>query len=263
MPAARRPGALCASSSSASGKPRPRLRCSTPRRGTCVRRPSRRRCTCSPAPAWRARCEPRAVGWKRPRAMPNNSRRYGRRCSASRWPAFRWPPRSAGRGCRGRPRSIGLRCATSRPHDAWWTCAQGELWLLDGKGQPPKELWACVRAEGKPRLDGRLDEPFWRSSASVRRSAAHSTTMPNGVPWPCWPTMTNSCISGLAVPNAGVPLHVQRRAAHAGCRTLAECGAGGNGSVAGICTRLDAILFGQSTASRVRGSSLDVNPCVW
>jgi photosystem II stability/assembly factor-like uncharacterized protein len=88
-------------------------------------------------------------------------------------PMARFPLAAAQRAL-GLPRQAEKYWTTlrhSRPHDAWWTCAQGELWLLDGKGQSPKELWACVRAEGKPRLDGRLDEPFWRSSASVTLSS--------------------------------------------------------------------------------------------
>jgi photosystem II stability/assembly factor-like uncharacterized protein len=54
-----------------------------------------------------------------------------------------------------------------RPHDAWWTSAQAELWLREPKGTPPKELWHCARATAKPRLDGRLDEPMWRAGNSI------------------------------------------------------------------------------------------------
>jgi photosystem II stability/assembly factor-like uncharacterized protein len=55
----------------------------------------------------------------------------------------------------------------SRPHDAWWACAQTEVWLSEPKGQAPKPLWNCARATGKPRLDGRLDEPLWRAGNTV------------------------------------------------------------------------------------------------
>ncbi|HEX3725737.1 MAG TPA: YCF48-related protein [Pirellulales bacterium] len=66
---------------------------------------------------------------------------------------------------------LGLR--HSRPHDAWWTCAQSELWLAEPKGPPPKELWNCAQAPSKPRLDGQLDDPLWQSAARVElRSAA-------------------------------------------------------------------------------------------
>jgi len=60
---------------------------------------------------------------------------------------------------------LGLR--HSRPHDAWWACAQTELWLLEPKAQPPKEQWICARSEAKPRLDGRLDEPMWRLGNAI------------------------------------------------------------------------------------------------
>lgn len=65
----------------------------------------------------------------------------------------------------------------SRPHDAWWSCSQGELWLLEREGRPPKSLWNCVRSENKPRLDGRLNEPMWRAGNSVElASPQHDDT---------------------------------------------------------------------------------------
>ncbi len=60
----------------------------------------------------------------------------------------------------------------SRPHDAWWACAQTEMWLGEPKGQPPKPLWNCARAQAKPRLDGRLDEPLWRANNAVELHSA-------------------------------------------------------------------------------------------
>jgi photosystem II stability/assembly factor-like uncharacterized protein len=84
-------------------------------------------------------------------------------------PTVRFPLAAAHRQ-QGLPRQaerfyLALRHA--RPHDAWWGCAQSELWLAERKGQPPKALWNCARAQGKPRLDGRLDEPMWRAGNSV------------------------------------------------------------------------------------------------
>ncbi len=55
----------------------------------------------------------------------------------------------------------------TRPPDAWRSCAMAELWLSEPKAQPPKELCACARAPAKPVLDGRLDEPMWRSAGKV------------------------------------------------------------------------------------------------
>jgi hypothetical protein len=84
-------------------------------------------------------------------------------------PAVRFPLAVAQRQ-QGLPRQAEryfLSLRHSRPHDAWWACAQTELWLGEPKGQPPKPLWNCAHAAGTPRLDGRLDEPLWRSANSV------------------------------------------------------------------------------------------------
>ncbi len=54
-----------------------------------------------------------------------------------------------------------------RAQDAWWTCGQGELWLLKREGDSPKPLWNVVPAPNKPRLDAQLNEPFWRSATAV------------------------------------------------------------------------------------------------
>ena len=54
-----------------------------------------------------------------------------------------------------------------RPHDAWWACAQAELWLLETGSKPPKPLWNCARVADKPRLDGQLDEPMWRAAGAI------------------------------------------------------------------------------------------------
>jgi len=58
-----------------------------------------------------------------------------------------------------------------RPHDAWWACAQTEMWLNEPKGQPPKSSINCVRAAVRPRLDGRLEERMWQAEhAAALRS---------------------------------------------------------------------------------------------
>jgi photosystem II stability/assembly factor-like uncharacterized protein len=59
----------------------------------------------------------------------------------------------------------------TRPPDAWQACALAELWLAEPKAQPPKEVCYCARAPGKPRLDGRLDEPMWRGAGKVELSS--------------------------------------------------------------------------------------------
>lgn len=57
-----------------------------------------------------------------------------------------------------------LAARRSRPHDAWWECAEAEFWLADRGGIGPKPVWHAVRARGKPLLDGRLDEPIWKEA---------------------------------------------------------------------------------------------------
>ncbi len=66
---------------------------------------------------------------------------------------------------------LGLR--RTRPRDAWWSCAEGEQWLAEPKGEPPKRLWNCARAASKPRLDGKLDEPMWKQAAPIELHSPH------------------------------------------------------------------------------------------
>ncbi|MEX0586785.1 MAG: hypothetical protein WD176_09080, partial [Pirellulales bacterium] len=55
----------------------------------------------------------------------------------------------------------------ARPHDVWWSCADGERWLLDRRGRPPKPVLRCVRVSEKPYLDGKLDDAVWQKAESV------------------------------------------------------------------------------------------------
>lgn len=45
--------------------------------------------------------------------------------------------------------------------NAWRRAGAMELWLSSRKGNSPMPSWACRKVEGKPWLDGNLDEPFW------------------------------------------------------------------------------------------------------
>jgi len=45
--------------------------------------------------------------------------------------------------------------------EAWRKAAAMELWLAHRKGDAPKPVWTCRKVEGRPYLDGDLDEPFW------------------------------------------------------------------------------------------------------
>lgn len=54
---------------------------------------------------------------------------------------------------------------------AWRECAEGELWLARPSGRPPKPYIDAQAVAQRPRLDGQLDEPFWRTAsfAEMRR----------------------------------------------------------------------------------------------
>ncbi len=54
--------------------------------------------------------------------------------------------------------------ANSRPHDAWWACASGEQWLVDGAGPSPKTTAHVRRATARPRLDGNLEDDVWQGA---------------------------------------------------------------------------------------------------
>ncbi len=68
----------------------------------------------------------------------------------------------------------------SGARDAWWACAQAELWLEQPEGEPPKPVVFCAPASAKPHLDGRLDEPFWQRA----RPAALSSPRGDDAAWP-------------------------------------------------------------------------------
>ncbi len=73
-----------------------------------------------------------------------------------------------------------LATRRGRPHDAWWACAESEHWLTDPKTVPPKAIWNCSVAVGKPRLDGNLDDPLWQRSEKV----ALSSPLGDDATWP-------------------------------------------------------------------------------
>ena len=60
----------------------------------------------------------------------------------------------------------------NQTRDAWWACAQGEAWLAERKGPPPKPVLPCVPAASKPRLDGRLDDELWKQAKSAQLQSA-------------------------------------------------------------------------------------------
>lgn len=61
---------------------------------------------------------------------------------------------------------------STRPADAWRDCAAAEIWLGDRRAECPKSVYMCRIAPGKPRLDGRLDEPFWQTAEKAQLHSA-------------------------------------------------------------------------------------------
>lgn len=57
--------------------------------------------------------------------------------------------------------------------DAWWNCAQGEGWLAEPKGPPPKPIVECLTAPERPRLDGQLEDPLWQAAKPVDLRSLH------------------------------------------------------------------------------------------
>jgi photosystem II stability/assembly factor-like uncharacterized protein len=57
--------------------------------------------------------------------------------------------------------------AQQRAHDAWWSCAAGELWLMQPSPDAPKPVAHCPRAAERPQLDGVLEESLWQHAQSL------------------------------------------------------------------------------------------------
>jgi photosystem II stability/assembly factor-like uncharacterized protein/TolA-binding protein len=92
-------------------------------------------------------------------------------------PALQFPLSTAYRQS-GYPRDAErylLHVRRTRPHDAWWACAEAEAWLAQpATGVPPKPIWHCVSAATKPHLDGKLDDEVWgRAARTPLRSSHH------------------------------------------------------------------------------------------
>jgi hypothetical protein len=66
-----------------------------------------------------------------------------------------------------------MNFSRARPHDAWWSCAAGEQWLVDPKSEPPKSICRVARCETRPRLDSRLDDAIWEKAQPVELRSLH------------------------------------------------------------------------------------------
>jgi photosystem II stability/assembly factor-like uncharacterized protein/TolA-binding protein len=91
-------------------------------------------------------------------------------------PAVRFPLAAAYRNLGQARQAERLYQLQSRSgdEDAWSACAQGELRLSDPKNRSSRATLTCVRAETRPRLDGRLDDAVWqRAKPAMLQSAQH------------------------------------------------------------------------------------------
>lgn len=76
----------------------------------------------------------------------------------------------------------------SRTAEAWGACAHMESWLVEGRqGQPPVGVAECRRAAAPPRLDGVLDEDFWRREGDPAPTERPAAADPNRtiIRWAC------------------------------------------------------------------------------
>jgi len=70
--------------------------------------------------------------------------------------------------------------ARSPTDDAWRAAAQGEQWLAQPNGLPPKPVLHCAAAPAKPRLDGRLDDAVWQRAKPASLASARQ----DDLEWP-------------------------------------------------------------------------------
>ncbi len=70
--------------------------------------------------------------------------------------------------------------AKQRPRDAWWRCAQSELWIASPNRSAPKPVARSAATPQRPYLDGRLDEPFWQQAEPLVLTSKYQ----NDQDWP-------------------------------------------------------------------------------
>jgi hypothetical protein len=68
--------------------------------------------------------------------------------------------------------------ASLRFPDAWWSCAAAESWLARPVTEPPKPVHTCAKIVERPRLDGRLEEEFWRTAKPLELGTMQEGTAP-------------------------------------------------------------------------------------
>ncbi|MCE9526720.1 MAG: hypothetical protein K8R36_11780 [Planctomycetales bacterium] len=84
-------------------------------------------------------------------------------------PAFRFALASAHRQ-HGQPRNaekLMTALGAAGLDDSWTACSAAEHWLAHPSPTTPKKVLTCVTAAGRPRLDGKLNDPMWQLAKSV------------------------------------------------------------------------------------------------
>ena len=71
-------------------------------------------------------------------------------------------------------------------NDPWRRCAETEQWFAKpGESPPPKPLGNCRRATERPHLDGKFDEPFWKSADHLPLKRGQNDLTPATIRFTC------------------------------------------------------------------------------
>jgi hypothetical protein len=84
-------------------------------------------------------------------------------------PAVQFPLSVAFRllGQQGEAEKYVHRMSSNALDAEWALSAQAELSIVNGRGRPPKPVYACHRTSAKPYLDGRLEDEAWKDAEQI------------------------------------------------------------------------------------------------
>lgn len=57
---------------------------------------------------------------------------------------------------------------STAPAGPWKQNALAELWIMERRGTPPKEVFTCKLTDSKPILDGKLNDECWKTTKAVK-----------------------------------------------------------------------------------------------